>query len=249
MYSYIKEFFCKDLLDDINAVVSDITEGKFGLKTCRNVELLWYATDNACVVNGLGSYVECGVYKGSTLVTIAELIRRYSNIPIKMMGLDTFEGFPNDAMSIEDHPEMFERLFQGGLITKEHYNAASDRTQSFKDVSHLQKKYFADVSLESIKDEYKDISFIKTDFANINPSQIGTIGVLHIDCDLYSSYNDVLSSLFDNVSSGGYIIFDEYYSLKYPGPRLAVNEFIKKCGLKLNCALSSDGYQRWWVKK
>ena len=36
---------------------------------------------------------------------------------------------------------------------------------------------------------------------------------------------DVLNQLFNKVIKGGVIIFDEYYSLKYPGALMAVHDF------------------------
>ena len=50
----------------------------------------------------------------------------------------------------------------------------------------------------------------------------------NIDCDLYEGYKITLTPLFNNLVNGGYIHLDEYYSLKYPGPKIAVDEFLSK---------------------
>ena len=51
---------------------------------------------------------------------------------------------------------------------------------------------------------------------------------LFLDCDLYESYMLCLEKLYCKVKKGGAIIFDEYYSLKYPDARIAVNEYFEK---------------------
>ena len=57
------------------------------------------------------------------------------------------------------------------------------------------------------------------------------IAILHIDGDLYQSYRDCLEYLYQNVSSGGLIIFDDFMldeekNEKFPGARKAVQEFL-----------------------
>ena len=48
-----------------------------------------------------------------------------------------------------------------------------------------------------------------------------------IDCDLYESYKYTLPKAWENTITGGMIYLDEYYSLKFPGAKIAVDEFIK----------------------
>ena len=86
---------------------------------------------------------------------------------------------------------------------------------------------------------------------NSIPSNIKFSCVL-LDCDLYESYKDVLNFVWDRLSPGGLIYLDEYYSLKYPGARIAVNEFCKKITLSPEriYAYSSYGeFERWYLRK
>jgi len=50
---------------------------------------------------------------------------------------------------------------------------------------------------------------------------------LHIDVDLYQSYIDILENLYDLVSIGGVICFDEFLDQqeKWPGAVRAIQEF------------------------
>ena len=48
-----------------------------------------------------------------------------------------------------------------------------------------------------------------------------------IDCDLYCSYKQSLPFVWDKLSKGSYMFLDEYYSLKFPGARIATNEYFQ----------------------
>lgn len=49
-----------------------------------------------------------------------------------------------------------------------------------------------------------------------------------MDCDLFSSYNDVLYKIHSFLVKNSMVNLDEYYSLKFPGPKNSVDEFIKR---------------------
>ncbi len=54
-----------------------------------------------------------------------------------------------------------------------------------------------------------------------------------IDCDLYESYKYTLPKAWENTIKGGMIYLDEYYSLKFPGAKIAVDEFVKNKGINI----------------
>lgn len=47
-----------------------------------------------------------------------------------------------------------------------------------------------------------------------------------LDCDLYESYRTTLNKVWPRLNTGGFIYLDEYYSLKFLGARVAVDEFV-----------------------
>lgn len=76
--------------------------------------------------------------------------------------------------------------------------------------------------------------------------------MLILDCDLYESYKMCLSRLYPRIVPGGWIIFDEYFSAKYPGARRAVDEFFADRPEKPVLAehlLAEHPYERWYVIK
>jgi len=57
----------------------------------------------------------------------------------------------------------------------------------------------------------------------------GPLALLHIDCDWYDSVMCCLDCLWDRVSPGGFVVFDDYGY--WPGCRRAVDEFLGARGL------------------
>lgn len=177
-----------------------------------------------------GDVVQCGVYRGGSLGPLAWLVQMVG--PQKRVwGFDSFQGFP--ASSSADH-------IKGVLPEK------------------AQSHYFADTNQEKVEQALAvsgvaNVKLVAGSFATTLPTWGGTaISLLILDCDLYDSYRLALLSLYDRVTSGGIIILDEYYSPKYPGARLAVDEFFADKPEKPLLAreyLAFHPYERWYVSK
>ena len=71
------------------------------------------------------------------------------------------------------------------------------------------------------------------------------MNLLHLDCDLYESYLTCLNNLYKNVVNKGVIVFDEYYSHKYPGARIAIDEFFEDKKGTFEYYVTSEGHERW----
>jgi hypothetical protein len=71
-----------------------------------------------------------------------------------------------------------------------------------------------------------------------------------LDCDLYSSYKIALPFIWERLSRGGYVYLDEYYSLKFPGARIACDEFFSLLFEKpLKAAQIQRDFERWYAIK
>lgn len=64
----------------------------------------------------------------------------------------------------------------------------------------------------------------------LDSAPLKTIAAALIDCDLYQGYQDVLSRTASRLSKWGIIPLDEYFSLKFPGEKIAVDEFLRPNG-------------------
>ena len=168
-----------------------------------------------------------------------------------LFGLDTFEGFPeNLEVHKYDHPKHFIELFKNKLITESHYKNAAKRTNDFTSTSHLETEYFKaiDQIFDRVKN-YDNVSLVQSEIRYSENLIVDPIKVLFFDCDLYDSYIDGLNIFYDKVISGGSIIFDEYYSYKYPGAIQAVLDFFKDKQDTLVKYRTQEGFERVMIIK
>jgi len=200
--------------------------------------------------NNIGNYVECGVFMGGTLMSAVDFTKE-NNINFDFIGVDTFDGFPSVVEhNKNDLPQKFVDLYSDKLISKEHFKKAKIRTDNFSDITHLEPPYFkSDFNFLFNFCEKNNVSLIKGKFEDVLNSIKEDINILHIDCDLYDSYLECLNKLYKKIVSGGSIIFDEYYSHKYPGARIAVNEFFADKKGYFEKYITPDGFERWCFVK
>lgn len=196
-----------------------------------------------------GDYVECGTFRGNTLIPA---VLASQNSSKHFYGIDSFAGFPSKEHHPKDLPSYFNELYKNKLITEDHYSKAKIRTKDFTSLDHLETEYFLDVhKVFTDCKKFNNITLVKGTFEEITPNFNKKIAVLHLDGDLYNSYLVCLNNLYHNVVKGGYIIFDEYYSHKYPGAMAAVNEFFsnKENQGHFEVYVTSEGHERWCFKK
>ena len=80
------------------------------------------------------------------------------------------------------------------------------------------------------KEQYELIS-LKLNQSAKNPIPNQKIALLHIDLDLYDGYKYALELFWDQIQSGGIIVFDEFDTVDWPGATLAVKEFLESRNL------------------
>lgn len=198
-----------------------------------------------------GHYVECGTFRGNTLIPAALYSSNTGFFKDKkIIGIDTFKGFPTKEHHIKDLPSYFDVLYKDNLITEDHYIKAKKRTSNFKDLSHLENEYFLNVEeVFNNSSRFHNVSLITGTFKEITPTFKDKIAILHLDGDLYESYLTCLNNLYDNIIEGGVVIFDEYYSHKYPGARVAVDKFFKDKHGYFEKYITNEGHERWCFVK
>ncbi|MFA7342853.1 MAG: TylF/MycF/NovP-related O-methyltransferase [Terrimicrobiaceae bacterium] len=154
-----------------------------------------------------GHIVECGVYKGASLVrfsTFREILESpYSR---KIIGFDAFGKFPEQSNALD---KKFIESFEGeggyGISVKEMKKVL--RHKSFVNVELIQ----GDVceTIPKYLSEYPEVK----------------ISLLHIDVDVYQPSISILSNLYERVVAGGLIVFDDYGTVA--GETKAVDEFFE----------------------
>lgn len=166
--------------------------------------------------------VECGVGRGRSLITILSLEHFYSvknNRAMKhIFAFDSFEGFPEPSL----HDKSSRNPKKGDW--------AKSPSGSYEYSPEFIRKVLKNAGLSNLN----HIKFFKGYFHQSIPKvKFESIGILHLDGDLYQSILEPLKLLWKYVIIGGLIILDDFIlnnpeSSKedFPGARLAMNEFL-----------------------
>jgi len=219
-----------------------------------------YIRENHRILDG--DICEVGVYRGNSILATAMLLKELKSDKT-IWGYDSFEGFPsyhsNDAL------KNFGILFKKGKITKEHFEDYKlNRTyKAFVKQTKINVKNIStseDFSQNSLKELNRKINYlgldniklIKGDFSetmNEVEAEKKFFAAL-IDCDLYEGYKKSLPFVYNRLTAKGYMYLDEYYSLKFPGAKIATDEFFaKKKEKPFKHFTYSEDFQRWAVIK
>jgi hypothetical protein len=179
-----------------------------------------------------GAVVECGVYKGSTLLGIAHLLKK-RKINTRIYGFDSFEGFPEPTTEDAKKNGTFHKSAQKGFFRDASYEVV---------IKKINRLGFGDQII---------IIIIKGFFEDTLPQlKNEKFKLVHLDVDLYQSYKTCLEFFYDKVISGGYIVFDEYGSedSTYPGSKKAIDEFLSDKPERLE-RFDEIKYPRYFIKK
>lgn len=175
------------------------------------------------IVHIHGNIVECGVFRGSGLFTWAQLSSIYEpyNHNRKILGFDTFSGFPslsaNDESTISEHKEIGAYYFDGMTELKESIKLFDLN----RPIGHIQK-------IELIQG---DATISIPSFINENPHFV--VSLLYLDFDLYEPTKTAIESFLPRMPKGAIICFDELNQKQWPGETLALMETIGINNLKI----------------
>lgn len=168
--------------------------------------LVW-AAQNALKLPG--DFVECGVFKGDFSWVITEMLD-FGTQHKTLFLYDSFEGFSPICSSASDFPEAPDFYAKANR----YYRAANlheDVIQRFADYPNVR----------IIK------GFIPESLAGTAPA---SIAFLHIDLNSPAAETAALDALFDRVTSGGYIVFDDYGWYLARKQKTAIDDFFTPRG-------------------
>ena len=195
-------------------LVDDLTSKKISMVFRENFETLINHKQQIEKING--DIVECGCWRGGFSIFLSKLFPE-KNIWVS----DSFQGFQPLAhakyeYANERHTPSMTRNAVGPLsiLFDETYNN------------------FIDYGLEQDINDGR-IQFLKgyvKDTTNPDTCKIENIALLRIDVDAYSATLEVLDNLYNKVTTGGYIIFDDSCLTEC---RDAIRSFFKKQSLDI----------------
>jgi hypothetical protein len=170
-----------------------------------------------------GNIIECGVHQGGGLMTWAILSSIFEPINHirKIVGFDTFEGFPE--LTNEDIVEENNSAKVGGLAVNsfQDLQTAIQLYDTFRPLGHINK-------VELVKGD-ATISIEK--YLLDNPHLV--VSLLYLDFDIYKPTKRAIELLLPRMPKGSIIVFDELNNKDWPGETLAVLETIGINNIKI----------------
>lgn len=204
-----------------------------------------------------GDVFEFGCYRGKSLLAQGIILKKMkSNKTI--YGFDSFRGFPSyNKYDSFKYLKSNKKIYHKHLINKKIRSFILKRKINKKNISGSFD--FSDQSKEELLRKIKElkldnIKLIEGNFSDSIPKFFKNykdkILCANIDSDLYESYEITLPFVYKHLSKGGYIHLDEYYSLKFPGAKIACDKFFKKNNIKLKKNKTYDWeFERYYIKK
>jgi hypothetical protein len=166
------------------------------------------------IINVHGVIMEFGVRWGQNLALFENFRGMYEpyNYTRKLIGFDTFEGFP----SVHDKDGKADVIAKGAFsVTKgfeDYLTQVLDFHESESPIPHIKKHELCKGdAIETVEKYLKD-----------HPETI--IAMAYFDFDIYEPTKRCLTAIKDRLTKGSVIGFDELNHPEYPGETLALKE-------------------------
>lgn len=177
-----------------------------------------------------GSIVECGVHHGGGVLTWAKLSSTLEpyNYHRKIIGFDTFEGFPHVApIDTVNTPNVKVGMFA------EDYSIYEELTECVKEYD--ENRFINQIpKIELVKG---DANLTIPDYIEKNPHLL--ISLLYLDFDIYEPTVMALKNLLPRMPKGAVVAFDEINNSDWPGETTAL---LKELNIR-NCELKCFEYE------
>jgi O-methyltransferase len=162
-----------------------------------------------------GAIVECGVWKGGSMMAVARTLLEMGVTDRQLYLCDTFHGMP---------PPADRDLHSTGVPAEQYFKE--------QNIPHYQGCWcFA--TLDEVKQNLNltgypvgNIHYVKGKVEDTLPEQApDVVSLLRLDTDFYESTRHEMVHLFPRLSVGGVLIVDDYVSWR--GSREAVDEYLR----------------------
>jgi O-methyltransferase len=166
-----------------------------------------------CVTTALkddipGDLIETGIWRGGSVILMRAILKAYGDTTRTVYGADSFEGLPKpDARYAADK---------------------GDKHWTFANLAVSLDQVRANVERFGLLDE--QVQFLKGWFKDTLPAApINQLAVARLDGDMYESTMTAIENLYPKLSTGGFLIVDDYGALK--GCRQAIEDYRGKHGI------------------
>jgi hypothetical protein len=171
-----------------------------------------------------GDFVECGVWRGGSVLAIARTLENLGISNKRIYLFDTFEGMTKPTTKDKRSSD---KLSAVDLLNREPRNT-----------EHGRKSVWAIATEEDVKNTLSLSNFPKSNFIfvkgdvldTLDQTSVNKISLLRLDTDWYESTLHELKSLYPKVVANGILIIDDYGY--WEGCRIAVHEFVESLSFK-----------------
>ena len=170
-----------------------------------------------------GSVIECGVHNGGGVMAwakISSILEPY-NYHRKIIGFDTFEGFPTVTEIDKENAEVKTGMFA------EDYDVYSELTECI--LEYNENRFLNNID---------KIELIKGDANSTIPQYLEDnkhllVSLLYLDFDIYEPTKTALSYFVPRMGKGSIIAFDEINNKDWPGETIAMLESLNIIDYKI----------------
>jgi O-methyltransferase len=166
-----------------------------------------------------GAFVECGVWRGGSMMAVALALQARGATDRDLHLFDTFEGMsePTDADRTND-----------GTPAAELLRRASRKARIWAEASLEDVRQGMDKTGYPAERIHYHVGKVEDTIPGEAPAQIA---LLRLDTDWYESTRHELAHLYERVPPGGVLIIDDYGT--WQGARKAVDEWLARTGEQL----------------
>ncbi|CAM2007632.1 TylF/MycF/NovP-related O-methyltransferase [Acanthopleuribacter pedis] len=162
-----------------------------------------------------GAVVECGVFKGTSLIGLATLRHLLDqNAARPIIGFDTFDLFPETQFEADQAKRQ-------GFIDE-----AGDQSIGVDQLHQVLRHKGIDQNIALVAG---DILHTLPAWCSANPDQM--IALINLDTDIYEPAQIILEYLWPRLEPGGILLLDDYGV--FPGETQAADEFFGPLGLTI----------------
>ena len=178
-----------------------------------------------------GDFVETGTHTGNqtlALIAVAQSTCGPGSNMRHVYGFDSFQGLPKPSAKDVAHKSKAHKVAQGRMSVMAHtpYCQGNPRCAMMAVAKRMSSMLHQALGVDAPQVRDRQWSFHQGFFnETLHHCPATKIAVLRLDGDMYSSTMDALVAFYPRVSSGGYVIFDDYGT--WPGCRAAARDYLE----------------------
>jgi O-methyltransferase len=197
-----------------NQLVSEVQP--FTMTNAERIVMLSRGVRHVINVGVPGAIVECGVWRGGSMMVVAKTLQRAGARDRRLYLFDTFEGMPEP--SVHDRT-VFGDAAMDKFEARRRAGAGSDWTRAGIDEVRS--------NMASTGYPAELVEYVAGKVEETLPARApDRIALLRLDTNGYESTRHELEMLWPSVSPGGIVIFDDYGH--WEGCRRAVDEYFAR---------------------